>query len=325
VSGVALGVGALAAGFVPKLITGAGVLSPLRLPALLSAAFGLVHLVAVVALLPRVSSGAGWQAFTAQVRQVPRVLAEAGNVAARQRTLRLLLLCAGAFGFAWVPFEVLWQPQLAVLLGGAADRTEVFGLLATGGFFASAVGSWLGPRVVGWVGGRDRAATMAMLLLAAGLVGFALARTPWVAAAWFAVPFVANGLWAPPHRGLLHDTVDDAHRTTVLSGSSFAMELAVVGTQLTLMPLADGIGIPAALVVTGIVAVAGGFAHRGLGRTATPSRVVPPHRPERSRRPGWRHRSGSRPPRTRPGRRSARGRSAPGDRDPAAHDPPPDG
>lgn len=275
VAGVALGVGALAAGLAPNLITGEGVLSPLRLPALLATVFGLVHLLAVATLLPQVSTGEGLAGLRAEVRRVPTIVREAAQVSRGSRALRRLLLAVVVFGLAWIPLEFLWQPHLADLLGGAAENTEVFGFLATAAFFASAAGSWFGPRLATWVGARDRAGMVGLSGLALALGGFAIAPSPWWAAVAFAGAYVAEGVWSPLHSSLLHDSVDDAHRTTVLSGVSLSLQLSAIATQLTLMPLAQGIGMSPVFAIMAGLAVVAVLLHVGLEALVRRDRPAP--------------------------------------------------
>ncbi len=275
VAGIALGIGALAAGLAPKILTGDGVLSPLRLPALLATLFGVVHLVAVATLLPRVAEGEGLGRLRAEVRRVPTIVREAAGVARSSLAVRRLLLVVVVFGLAWVPLELLWQPHLADLLGGAAENTEVFGFLATAAFFASAAGSWVGPRLATWVGARDRAGMIGLSGLVVALIGFAIAPSPWWAAAAFTVAYVSEGVWSPLQKSLLHDSVDDAHRTTVLSGVSLSLQLSAVGTQLTLMPLAGHFGLrPVFAIMAGLATVAV-LLHLGLEEVVRRDRPAP--------------------------------------------------
>jgi MFS family permease len=269
VAGVTMAAGALTAGLLPKVLTGAGVLAPLRLPVLAAVVFGAVRVVATLALLDPVVRPAGAPALTNEIRRIPGILRDAGSLVRRSSDLRRLLLVAVAIGFSIVTYELLWQPRLADLVPDISERTELLGFTAAGIFVASAAGAGLAP---GWARrwGRqpNRAAAAGTVL--AGMVGMLcfLAATPAVTIAGVLAVYLTFGMVTPLKQELLHEAVGHDHRTTVVSANSLSSQGGNLTTQLVMFPLAATAGVPLVWLIAGGVLAASAWLYRGVGDRA---------------------------------------------------------
>jgi hypothetical protein len=250
----ALGVGGLVAGFLPRLAPGlpegaAAPLSQLTLP--LVVAVG-VELALVVALFAWVDEDRVRHrgALRRAVREAPAVVRSGLALGARDPGLRLLLLGVAAVGFAMVAVELLWQPRLAELLGGA-DRTELFGAASALAFLAAAAGAALAPRFGGDAGRGAAAATLAHGVLLAGLAAAGSLAGAGVA---YGIVYLAQGLAWPLRQELLHERVTEAQRATMLSALSLALMTGGLVGNLSLTSLAERTGIPVTWAVAAAVA-----------------------------------------------------------------------
>jgi len=223
--GAALAVGALAGGSLP-LLFGQSLVAPF-LAAAGCTALGLVAVaVLVVPVGPvRTSSGA-WMALRQGVADVPRVVTTALRLAARERTLRLLVLIALGTGPVLVSIELLAPLRFAELVGGEAEGGQAYSVVVTLGFGAAALGSALALQARRAARGSARTATAALMVLAAGGLALMAAHGGVVVLAAGALVFyLCNGASWPLRKHLLHARVDAAHRATMVSASSLALQL----------------------------------------------------------------------------------------------------
>lgn len=274
-NGVALGFGALAAGAVPLLFTalparGGDLLIRYSPAYLFGAVTAGVYVVAVAALVrepPRRAVSADAEALgrslARDLRDVVRAAVAEGRAS---RVVRLVLGVSFTMGFALSAWELLWQPRLAGLVGGAADETLLFGGLVAAGMVVGTTGVALGLRLAGrfgagptYVGGI--LVTAAML----GALAVASATTPFVAL-YLAVA-IAMSIGEPLHYEFLHNAVGDRARATLASMESLALQTGAVVSNLGLAALADATSIPAAwLVAAGALAV-GALLAAGVARS----------------------------------------------------------
>jgi MFS family permease len=223
--GAALAVGALAGGGLP-LLFGQSLVAPF----VAAAGFTAVGLVAVALLVvpvgPVRTSTGPWEALRGGVADVPRVVTTALRLAARERTLRLLMLIALGTGPVLVSIELLAPLRFAELVGGEAAGGQAYSVVVTLGFGAAALGSALALQARRAAGGSSRRATAALMVVAAGgLALMAVDGSVVVLAAGALVFSLCNGASWPLRKHLLHERVDAAHRATMVSASSLALQL----------------------------------------------------------------------------------------------------
>lgn len=255
--GLGVGVGALLGGAVGVLGEGVAGLPAVRVPLIAAVVAQAVHL-AAVALTVREErpTGPRLRRLGVAFQAVPAVIHGGLGLARRRRDLRALLGAELLWGVAATAVEILWQPQLVALRGGAEAPTLLLGFVAAGGFFANATGSAVMPRVRRFLGGDTaRTAMAAKLFEALALGGAALAGgVPLLITAYLLV-YVGNGGSSPAHGALLHRTVEGDRRATVVSLNSLTGHAGGLIGSLTLPALAGTAGIPVAWGVAAAVFV----------------------------------------------------------------------
>lgn len=265
VSGIAMAVGALAAGFFPKVLTGAGLLAPLRLPVLVAVVLGVVRLGATLALVDPAVRPRSARATT-EIRRVPGIVREAGALIGGSGDLRSLVGAAVAIGFSLATFEFLWQPRLAELVADIESKTELLGIAAAGIFVTASMGSALVP----WWTRRcrqrpARAAAVATALSGAVGVICSLTTSPVGMIIGVLGVYFAFGLVSPLKQELLHESVGHDHRTTVVSANSLGVQGGNLVTQLAMMPLAGAVGIPRVWLIAGVVLALSAGLYQSVG------------------------------------------------------------
>jgi MFS family permease len=113
---------------------------------------------------------------------------------------------------------VLWQPQFAQLLGGAAARSVLLGVILAGCFVMGAVGNLIAPHISRRLGGRPgRVSAVFHGLRGAVLVGLALQgrAVPAMILFWFV--YLGQGAVNSAHTTLLNDEIPSHRRSSMLS------------------------------------------------------------------------------------------------------------
>ena len=148
VSLLALGAGTLLGGALPALFSGLpaegqAVITPFTTTLLLSGVLNLALLLAVTLLVkekrPQDSAGS----WSAGIGQVPAIVRDAVGLTRRNGILQMLLALTLVGGLALASVETFWQPRFAGILGGAEDRTYLFGAIMAGSFLIGAGGNIL--------------------------------------------------------------------------------------------------------------------------------------------------------------------------------------
>lgn len=237
VGAVALGIGSIAGGFLPKLIDsgftiGGLVVTELAIPMLAAVVFEVLHVIAIWLLVieaPRRPEGGRIRAAFLDV--IPTVT-RGVKLGATHPIIRNLLLVMVAIGLVLSSVEILWQPFFADLAGGSEGRTELFGIVSFLGFAAAGAGSGLSPAWVRLARGKSAIAGM-LGVLAAGLFlsGLALSGAIPIAGAAYVAIYVFVGILGPLHNDLLHRQVSSEERSTMLSANSLGSQVGgVIGT-----------------------------------------------------------------------------------------------
>lgn len=277
VGALALGLSAVAGGLVPKILDsgwsfGGTVISEVATPILVALALGVVHLVAVWALVREDHRTGSSNRLGAALADVGPTIKRALTLAAKQPVIRSLLLVMLAAGLALSSVEVLWQPHFADLAGGAKGRTELFGVIAAIGFAAAAVGSGLSPRLVKLLRGHPAlAGLVATAGVGAALLGLASSKWILMAGTAYVVFYVFVGVIGPLQSELLHRQISSEERSTMLSTNSLSLQLGGVAGTVGIAALAAATSIAFAWVAAGaVVAPAALFywaIHRNLRST----------------------------------------------------------
>lgn len=271
VSLLALGMGTLAGGALPRLFAGlpadgTAVLSPMAVP--IAAAFVVrLLLLPVIAGLIRENrpSGVGPDRRGSSIRAVPALVRDA--VALSRANGRLALLMAASFvsGFALLSIESFWQPFFAALPAAGSTPTILLGFIMAGSFLAGMGGNLL----VGPVGrrlrpqhsagdGRAYALVAGLARLAQGLSMLFLSATAalFPAAGFFWLVYLTSGVGLSPHAALVNAEIPAERRSTLLSIQSLAFYAGSFAGGAVLGRVADQWGIPAAWAIGGALLLA---------------------------------------------------------------------
>jgi MFS family permease len=252
---VAMALGALSGGALVSLAgpseVATGALAGYGLAALVGAGASLVYLGAVAAIVHEPARrSALHDAGHSIARRIRTVLATARDEAAASITVRVIFATAVAFGFAMSSVELLWQPQLAELLGGGRGHGFEFGALAAASMLAVAVGAAASPSL------RRRLGLRLGYLASLGLVAVSTAvlGEPGAPAAFvvlYLATYLSYGFVEPMHVELLNEAVGSDARATLISGESLAAQGGALVANLSVGALAAAEGTGTAWAVAG--------------------------------------------------------------------------
>lgn len=255
--GVALGGGALLGGLIGLLghVELAGLtLDPLELPVAAAVVVQILHLIALVALVREVGRPRGVDALRQAVKGTPAVVRRGVRLGWRDVGIRAVLGAEMAWGLAIGTVELLWQPRVQQLVGDVSERTVLLGIFGAGAFLVGAAGAALLPKLRRILGGRTGlAASTVRVGQGLAVVGMAFAGGVPALLAVYLVGYVGNGATSPAHMSLLHRRVGSGERATIVSVNSLGGQAAGSLGHLTLIPLADVVGIPTVWVLAGVI------------------------------------------------------------------------
>jgi len=253
--GAALSVGAVLGGVLPSVAAGGS--TPLTLPILVAAGFGMVYLAAIMVFVtPLGPAGTiGTSALLRKsVREVPTIVRSTIQMAARDTALRLLLAVTFIAGMVLSTLELLGPVRFAELAGGSTDGSAVFGIVMAASFGASAIGSALATSARRAARGSVARATSVLLVLCAlALAAIALSSTVVLACAAFAAFYLWNGAGWPLRKQVLHSRVDASRRATTVSASSFVLMLGGITGSLLLPLLTELTSLTTGFLVAGVL------------------------------------------------------------------------
>jgi MFS family permease len=271
-----IAVGSIIGGFLPSLVDGAlpsaGVLIPLSVPYLASAALQAVGLVAVLLLMvdpPNVVRAPASRI----VRDVPATIAAGIRLAGGDRTIRLVLGATAAFGFSLGALETVAPVQFASLLGGEEQASGAYGVLVTLAFLGTSAGSAAAPRAAGLVGSGPRTAALVFALMAIALGGMATGTSFVMVAALYVAYYLFAGVAGPLNNDTLHYRVEAEQRATLLSVVSLAQMLGGLGSNL-LVPVLAAVSFGLGWATAGAVVLIGAILLAMLPRTVARRRTV---------------------------------------------------
>lgn len=224
------------------------------------AALNLVHLAAVVVLLkenPRHPVGERRRALVVDsVKKAPRVIVEGLKLLGHNTVLLGVMAAEVCWSTGMVAFEALLPLRLEEFLGSQQRAGAMMGPVAAVGWVIFALGTWLAGVLSRRVG-VARAAMAGRLLNGAGVIVMSMAIGPASLIAAYLFTYSAHGLNGPPHAALLHREADAGNRATVLSMNSMMAFLAFAAAGPLAGAVADRASIATAMLVVGVVSVAG--------------------------------------------------------------------
>ncbi len=156
---------------------------------------------------------------------VPSVITEAGLLALKHPTLSMLLAALALFLMATNPVEVIWPTYAKPMLDESYANTAI-GALTAGYFFSIAFGASLSP-YISRISKRRHSVTLAVLFSCLAVVQVALAMQGDIVGfvGVFLVYSVILGASETPASSILHSSVEDRQRSTMLSLRSLIQQL----------------------------------------------------------------------------------------------------
>jgi MFS transporter, DHA1 family, quinolone resistance protein len=263
VSLLALGLGALVGGALPRLFSelpadGTAILTPLAIPILASLLVKLVLLVAIALLIDddRPLAENSWRSG---VRTVPEITRSAISLSVANPRLLLLMSTSFAAGFAILSLEAFWQPFFADLpdiTSGAQAPTQIFGVIMAGSFVFGMAGNLLSVPVSRLLKSRF-ALTSALSRLFQGLsiLGLSAAGALVPATGFFWLAYLMSGTGLSPHATLLNAEIPAESRSVMLSVQSLAAYAGGFLGGAALGAIADLTSISTAWYIAGTLTV----------------------------------------------------------------------
>ncbi len=262
--GIAMALGALAGGALVALSGPNGgsaeTLGGYGLAGLGGAAAALVYLAAVATLVHEPPTPRSKLPTRPKIGQrIRAVLTTARGEATASMTVRVVLVVSVAFGVALTALELLWQPRLAELLGGAQANGLALGALAAASMLAVAIGAGMSQTVNRRLGLRvGYLAALAFTALCVATLG--TPDTPAAFAAVYLLAYLALGVAEPMHYELLNDAIGPTARATVISAESLATQTGALIANLGVGALAAEQGPTVAWAVAGALLAVTGMA-----------------------------------------------------------------
>lgn len=222
VTSLALAVGTLAGGALPAVFAflpaeGSGVLTPYATTVVASAAL-LLAAIFGAALLVREERKPEWSESSAAMMMLPTSLRQALRQSLAQPALLLLFGATFASGMFLRGVETFWQPFFAGILGDQAQESVWLGVLLAGTFGMSMIGSLVSVPISRLLGRRyARVAAIFQGLQGVTLILLALQASVFVAAAFFWLTYLMEGVVSAPHKTLFNRMIPSSRRSTMLS------------------------------------------------------------------------------------------------------------
>jgi MFS family permease len=231
--GIAMACGALVGG---ALVTVGGY----RAAGIGGALAALAYLIAVAVLVEEPRDRAR-VAHASMSRRAREIFATARAEVAGSVAVRVVVVTGVALGMASTAVELLWQPRLADLVGGADTDGLAFGVLAAASMLAVALGAGLSPSVNRRLGLRSGY----LIALAFTAVFIALLGAPGSAllfASVYLFAYLGLGVADPMHYELLNDAVGGTARATLISAESLAAQGGALVANVAVGTLASAHG-----------------------------------------------------------------------------------
>lgn len=259
---LALGIGTLAGGALPRLFSGlpadgSAVLTPISttLVASLIVNFSLLLFIAVAVKETRSNADESYSLRTG-LAQMPVIVRDAFALSRGNHTLVLLLGASMVGGLAISVVETFWQPFFGGLLGDPQGKTYLFGMIMAGSFLFGVGGNLLSVPLsrrlhkrYGLVAALSQGAQGLFLIL------LAMQSSVGVAAALFWLVYVSMSVTNSPHATLVNEQIPSARRSSMLSVQSLATYIGAFVGSTGLGYVAQQTSISVAWVVAGATAM----------------------------------------------------------------------
>ena len=259
---IALGLGSIIGGILPDTI---GILlEPMRFLDEYSANLIAIMIILVLLMIYTVFFIHEDRVGLSEKKSLSQQLISSMRFGFSHRTILLLLIATFSLGIGLSTLENLWQPRVAQI-GSESMDSWIFGALSAGYFISAAVGSALMIPIARKASGRFPL-LLAVNMALFGLGYIFLARQQGIPgfAFWYILLFSFNGASSSPHDTLLNDQVPSERRSTILSLSSFALQLGGVLGSLAGGLIAEYYGIPTTWTITGILLILSGLLYLGI-------------------------------------------------------------
>jgi len=187
-----------------------------------------------------------WSGF----KKLPEVISSSIQYGIKNNVVFMLLLATLALGVGLSGLENFWQPQVKNILG-SDSQTWIFGLLATGYFLASSLGSVLiTPLCKLCKNNYSKILFVVRLLMGVFYLTLALQKS-----LTYLSTFLFNGLTTSPHKTLLNAQLPKERRSTLLSFESIFLQVGGLVGSLIMGYIAQNLSISIAWIVgAGILA-----------------------------------------------------------------------
>lgn len=258
---LALGVGTLLGGAVPRLFTGlpaegTAFLTPFAIPLIISLALKVLLLVVVaVGVWEERPSGdsASWRHG---VHQMPLIIHEAFSLSRRNPTIVLLMGVTLVSGLSLSGLETFWQPHFAGLFGSGNENSLFFGAVMAGNFIVGMVGNLAATLLSRWFNRRyGLVAAVFQGIRGLMLIWLALQTAVVPAVALFWLVYFNMGVINSPHATLVNQQIPAERRSAMLSVQSLAFYLGSILGSVGLGYLAEHASIATAWLVAGVITV----------------------------------------------------------------------
>jgi len=192
-----------------------------------------------------------WSGF----KKLPEVISSSIQYGIKNNVVFMLLLATLALGVGLAGLENFWQPQVKNILS-SDSQTWIFGLLATGYFLASSLGSVLiTPLCKLCKNNYSKILFVVRLLMGVFYLTLALQKSLTGFSIFYLSTFLFNGLTTSPHKTLLNAQLPKEKRSTLLSFESIFLQAGGLVGSLIMGYIAQNLSISIAWIVgAGILA-----------------------------------------------------------------------
>ncbi len=186
------------------------------------------------------------------MRGTPRAVVEGIRLLSGSRVLAALIAVEVFWGFGIIGFEVFMPVRLSELLVDRSQAAAVMGPVSAAAWGAAALGAVAAPALARRWGAVS--VSIALRLVQGGaVIAMGLVFGPVGLVVAYLLNYSVHAAAGVLYETLLHEQVESAHRATVLSLASMAMQPAGSLGAVVLGAMAVGVSTGAALVVAGIV------------------------------------------------------------------------
>jgi MFS family permease len=252
VTGLALGIGALAASVIVAFSPLPGV-DPLAAPVLVALALLVLEWIAIATLMTEPQQPRNPRALKNAVREMPAIIATAIGTVRRSSALAAIVSVEFLWGLGIHSVESYTPVKLEDVLGSSDQAATILGPANTVAWLVAAGGAALVPVLTRRM---SPAGAGADLRIAQGVtvLGIALAVGPIGVVVAYVLAIGINGASNPIHQGMLHRGVDDGkNRATLVSVNSLTGQAGAMLGGIALGVLADATSLTVAIATGAVI------------------------------------------------------------------------